>query len=300
MLNRAEPFFALTWRARRRRFRLQGPGGGRLLSGPARRSRDPDRASAARLVALEVELSDGSEYRGRSTFELPPSRARALDYVNTPGGRSLPSGPTISPGTSTSRSSASSVLSTETDVARLDRLIQVMHEQRADALQLARRQAGFAACRTARLQPVTREPLTETQILGSAPRDRVPRGRGPAGSAPGRFVRLPVAESARSRSSSKRGKLRRPLRPAAAGLAARGGRRPAQPPRSGPARRLRIWPSPRTRWSALLRRLVESGASDLHLRTGESADAPQRWRAGPPGRSRRSPAERLEPCWSAS
>jgi hypothetical protein len=28
---------------------------------------------------------DGVEYRGRSTFELPPARARALDYVNAPG-----------------------------------------------------------------------------------------------------------------------------------------------------------------------------------------------------------------------
>jgi len=46
---------------------------------------DPARASAARLVALEVALATGAEYRGRSTFELPPSRARALDYVNAPG-----------------------------------------------------------------------------------------------------------------------------------------------------------------------------------------------------------------------
>jgi hypothetical protein len=46
---------------------------------------DPARASAARLVALEVALATGAEYRGRSTFELPPSRSRALDYINTPG-----------------------------------------------------------------------------------------------------------------------------------------------------------------------------------------------------------------------
>jgi hypothetical protein len=47
---------------------------------------DPARASAAKLVALDVELTDGSQYRGRSSFELPPSRARALDYMNIPGG----------------------------------------------------------------------------------------------------------------------------------------------------------------------------------------------------------------------
>jgi hypothetical protein len=46
---------------------------------------DPERTSAARLVALEVALATGAEYRGRSSFELPPSRSRALDYVNMPG-----------------------------------------------------------------------------------------------------------------------------------------------------------------------------------------------------------------------
>ena len=91
MLNRAEPFFALTLEQGEVAFvskaqvavvscRDQMPLG------------DPARASAARLVALEVALATGAEYRGRSTFELPPSRARALDYVNAPG-RSLPSGP---------------------------------------------------------------------------------------------------------------------------------------------------------------------------------------------------------------
>ena len=84
MLNRAEPFFALTLehgevafvskaQVAVISFRDQGQ--------PA----DPARASAARLVALEVVLMTGAEYRGRSSFELPPSRSRALDYVNIPG-----------------------------------------------------------------------------------------------------------------------------------------------------------------------------------------------------------------------
>lgn len=46
---------------------------------------DPDRASAAKAVALTVELHGAAEYRGHATFELPPSNARALDYVNGPG-----------------------------------------------------------------------------------------------------------------------------------------------------------------------------------------------------------------------
>lgn len=84
MLNRAEPFFALTLQQGEVAFvskaqvavvscRDQTP------------LNDPARASAARLVALEVALATGVEYRGRSTFELPPARARALDYINAPG-----------------------------------------------------------------------------------------------------------------------------------------------------------------------------------------------------------------------
>ena len=46
---------------------------------------DPDRASAARLIGLEVVLHGGAEYRGHASFELPPSRGRALDYLNGSG-----------------------------------------------------------------------------------------------------------------------------------------------------------------------------------------------------------------------
>lgn len=84
MLNRAEPFFALTLAE-----------GGAVFVSKAQVSilscwgqtplRDPDRATAAKLVALEVELVDGTKCQGRSTFELPPSSSRALDYVNGPG-----------------------------------------------------------------------------------------------------------------------------------------------------------------------------------------------------------------------
>jgi hypothetical protein len=83
MLNRAEPFFALTL----------GEGGVVFVSKAQVAVvgcqdlplDDPERVSAAKLVALSVELTDGVEYRGRATFELPPTRARALDYVNGAG-----------------------------------------------------------------------------------------------------------------------------------------------------------------------------------------------------------------------
>ncbi len=84
MLNRDDPFFALTQ-----------PEGGVTFVSKAQVSvvscqdqqavDDPDRASAAKLVELAVQLTDGVEYRGRSSFELPPASARALDYVNAPG-----------------------------------------------------------------------------------------------------------------------------------------------------------------------------------------------------------------------
>ncbi len=46
---------------------------------------DPDRISAARLIELEVVVQGGAEYRGHAALELPPSRGRALDYLNGPG-----------------------------------------------------------------------------------------------------------------------------------------------------------------------------------------------------------------------
>jgi hypothetical protein len=84
MLNRPEPFFALTLGEGEVAFVSKAQVA--LVScRDGNPDADPERASVARLVALEVALAGGAEYRGRSTFELPPSRARALDYVNTPG-----------------------------------------------------------------------------------------------------------------------------------------------------------------------------------------------------------------------
>jgi hypothetical protein len=84
MLNRAEPFFALTLGQGEVAFVSKAQ-----VAVVSCRDQlpltDPARASAARLVALEVAIATGAEYRGRSTFELPPSRARALDYVNAQG-----------------------------------------------------------------------------------------------------------------------------------------------------------------------------------------------------------------------
>lgn len=47
---------------------------------------DPDRRSAARTIALRVELSDGNEFSGTVATELPPDRRRALDFLNLASG----------------------------------------------------------------------------------------------------------------------------------------------------------------------------------------------------------------------
>ena len=84
MLNRSDPFFALT----------QATGG--VVFVPKAQTAvvtchhhappvDPERFSAAKLVALDVTLIGGRELRGRAAVELPPERSRALDYVNGPG-----------------------------------------------------------------------------------------------------------------------------------------------------------------------------------------------------------------------
>src|SRR3954447_2668429 len=70
-----------------------------------------------------------------------------------------------SPATSTRPTFATSAPTTEISVARLDRLIQVMHEQRAEGLQLA---VGKPASLVANggVRPVTKDALTDAQILG--------------------------------------------------------------------------------------------------------------------------------------
>lgn len=82
MLNRADPFFALSLQQGGVAFVSKQQVAVVSCRDPS--PLDPARASAARLVGLEVSLANGAEYRGRATYELPPARARTLDYVNGP------------------------------------------------------------------------------------------------------------------------------------------------------------------------------------------------------------------------
>jgi hypothetical protein len=83
MLNREDAFFALTldggvtFIPKTQVIVVSCRDQARLL--------DPERASAARQIELEVVMQGGTEYRGRAVLELPPSRSRSLDYLNGAG-----------------------------------------------------------------------------------------------------------------------------------------------------------------------------------------------------------------------
>jgi hypothetical protein len=84
MLNRAEGFFP---------FRPTADGTVLLVAktqtimlsvAPDDSAQDPARVSAAKLVAVELTLANGSILRGFATAELPEYHSRLLDYLNDP------------------------------------------------------------------------------------------------------------------------------------------------------------------------------------------------------------------------
>ncbi len=163
-------------------------------------------------------------------------------------------------------------------MARLDRFIQVLHEQRADALHLAVGQPA-ALVTSGAARAITKDPLTDGQIVGLV--------REIAGEASSRLgTGAPVVFGYHSPSGEVRVEVtpgtdgsRAVLRPARGnGPAAAGGPDLAEA---------------RAEMEGLLRLLVESGASDLHLRSGQP---PLLRRQGDLGREAREPIspERLE------
>lgn len=91
-LNRPEPFFPLT--SDRRTIFLAKQHVLVVAMVAPLPAEDPDRMSAARTLAMRIELSDGSELYGAVMSELPPDRPRVLDYLNSPGGFFALMGPT--------------------------------------------------------------------------------------------------------------------------------------------------------------------------------------------------------------
>ncbi len=161
-------------------------------------------------------------------------------------------------------------------MARLDRLIQVMQEQRAEALQLA---VGKPASLmyNGSLRPITREPLSDAQIQGLVREIASPDAASQFGSAD------PVAFAYRSPYGEVRVELKAGanglavLRPAsaqtaapapAAGSAPGVAAAPSSPP-SPSSRSTQDLSEHRASMDVLFRTLVQSGASDLHLRSNE-------------------------------
>jgi twitching motility protein PilT len=153
-------------------------------------------------------------------------------------------------------------------VARLDKLIQVMHEQRAEALQLS---VGKPASlmHNGAVRHLTREALSDAQIQGLVKEIASPEAAARLGTgSPVAFAyRSPTGEIQVELGSGPEGTA--VLRPA---RTAETGARPATGPVGPPAAPTVSTPDlagPRAATEALFRKLVESGASDLHLRTGE-------------------------------
>jgi twitching motility protein PilT len=145
-------------------------------------------------------------------------------------------------------------------LARLDKLIQVMHEQRAEALTLS---VGKPAALTQNgsTRHLTREPLSDAQIQALVREIASPETAAQLGSA------QPLAFAYRAPS----GEVHVELKSGANGTALL---RPVGPakevsPAAPPARPAADLAAARARLDELFRLLVSSGASDLHLRTGE-------------------------------
>lgn len=79
VLNRDEAFFALTDEREHTVFLAKAQV---ILVAVEHAEGDPDRSSAARMIPLRVELSDGSEHSGMVRSEQPPTRTRAIDFLN--------------------------------------------------------------------------------------------------------------------------------------------------------------------------------------------------------------------------
>ena len=136
-------------------------------------------------------------------------------------------------------------------MARLDRFIQVMYEQRADSLQLTAGQPAALVTNGA-TRAITKDPLNDGQIVTLL--------REIAGEAAGRLGGpAPVTFGYRAPS----GEVLVEIAPAAEG--SRAVVRPAQ----AAAPRGHDLAEARAQIEGLLRLLVEAGASDLHLRAGQ-------------------------------
>jgi twitching motility protein PilT len=143
-------------------------------------------------------------------------------------------------------------------VARLDRLIQVLYEQRAEALRLSvGKPATLVANGSAR--PLTRDPLTDVQILALV------REVADPASAP----RLGGSEAVTFPYQSPSGQVTVAVTPGSGGPAVEVRAASASGPAAVGGRSAAELSEAREAMEDLFRLLVDTGASDLHLRSGE-------------------------------
>ena len=150
-------------------------------------------------------------------------------------------------------------------MARLDRLIQVLYEQRADALQLVVGKPATLVANGA-TRALTKDPLTDAQIL------TLVREIADADSA----ARLGGPDALTFPYRSPSGQVTVALTPGAGGPAVvvraagpGGGAAAAVPAATAPGRSAAELAEARAAMEELFRVLVDAGASDLHLRTTE-------------------------------
>ena len=159
-------------------------------------------------------------------------------------------------------------------MARLDKLIQVMHDQRAEALTLSVGKPA-ALMQNGVVRHLTREPLSDAQIQALVREIASPETAAQLGSPqPLAFAyRAPSGEVHVELKSGANGTaLLRPTGPARESAPAAAGSTPQAVPLGGqvpPARQAAELAAARAALDELFRLLVSSGASDLHLRTSE-------------------------------
>jgi hypothetical protein len=84
MLNRADPFFPITLGNGHIAFVAKSQVAV-VACVPSVLPTDPERMGAAKTIALEVVMAGGAEFQGSAALELPPTKARTLDYLNAAG-----------------------------------------------------------------------------------------------------------------------------------------------------------------------------------------------------------------------
>ena len=84
MLNRPDAFFPISLATGEISFVAKAQVAV-VTCGPFSSLQDPERSEAVKTIGLVVRMAGGAEFSGRAELELPPTRARALDYLNAAG-----------------------------------------------------------------------------------------------------------------------------------------------------------------------------------------------------------------------